>query len=216
MKMKAGGFLEMVLLAGCLAAVPTVTSLGNPCDFSGLDIDDMVKTIVQRLPSHHTPSFRKEEEVFSGFFLGPTTYNNMDKLETFSPVVGFCRDGLKLVQVDLLNSKAPLHVVMPWKTCAGKNGTVEIYTRARVTVTLKVVDPTIVTNETLGESPMVHHGIPQPVFVEVVSLRLKGAGEVLGTVASVLGRLFQSIVREFGEEMVTYGLRDVLNEIGSS
>ncbi|KAH9374764.1 hypothetical protein HPB48_000192 [Haemaphysalis longicornis] len=187
---------------------------GDPCDLSDVDKEDMVKTILRGLPSHHTQSNSHAQEVVSGFFVGPNEYKDMDKLETFTPVVGFCRDGLKLMQVDLVNTKGPLLLVIPWRTCGGKNGTIEVYFKARVTVTFKVADPTVITKQTLKESPMIHPDVPLPVFVDVVAFGLKGAGDVLGTVASVLGRLFQGLVKELGEEMVTYRLRDVLNEIG--
>lgn len=213
---QCGDLARLLLWAGCLAAVmePMATASADSCDFSGMDKEDLVKTILRGLPSHHTQSNSHAQEVVSGFFVGPTEYKDMDKLETLTPVVGFCRDGLKLMQVDLVNTKGPLLVVIPWRTCGGKNGTIELYMRARVTVTFKVADPTVITNETLNESRMIHPDVPQPVFVEVGAFRLRGAGEVLGTVASVLGRLFQGIVKELGEEMVTYRLRDVLNEIG--
>lgn len=220
-EMKQAGVAVVVLLsAGFLSAVPQsgATSVGETCDFSGLDLEDMVQTLVGRLPSTYTPPNGKAEEIVSGLFVEPTVYKNMDKLHPITPVVGFCRDGLKLVQVDLANSNAPLHVVIPWRTCGGKNGTLETYNQARVTVTLKVADPGAdVTNQTLNESPMVHHGIPVAVDVQVGAVALRGAGEVLGTVVSVLGRLlFQGIARELGDEMVTYKLRDVVNEVGRS
>ncbi|XP_077552027.1 uncharacterized protein LOC144166387 [Haemaphysalis longicornis] len=217
--MKRRGILARLLLwAACLAAVneSMAAASGDPCDFSGLDMEDMVKTIFLRLPSRYTQHNSHEEEFVSGFYVGPTVYHNMDKLETFGPVVGFCRDGLKLMQVDVANTMALLHVVIPWRTCGGKNGTIDFYNSARVTVTFQVTDPTVITNQTLNESPMIHHGIPLPVFVTAESVRVKGAGEVVGAVASNLRILFQGIVNEIGEEMVTYRLRDALNEIGRS
>ncbi|XP_077552026.1 uncharacterized protein LOC144166385 [Haemaphysalis longicornis] len=213
---QCGDLARLLLWAGCLAAVmeSMATASGDPCDLSDVDKEDMVKTILRGLPSHHTQSNSHAQEVVSGFFVGPNEYKDMDKLETFTPVVGFCRDGLKLMQVDLVNTKGPLLLVIPWRTCGGKNGTIEVYFKARVTVTFKVADPTVITKQTLNESPMIHPDVPLPVFVDVVAVGLKGAGDVLGTVASVLGRLFQGLVKELGEEMVTYRLRDVLNEIG--
>lgn len=215
--MKQGEALARLLLwAGSLAALneSVATASGDPCDFSGIDMEDMVKKILRRLPSHHTKSNGHVEEVVSGFFVGPTEYKNMDDLEMFSPVVGFCRDGFKLMQVDVLNTKAPLLVLIPWRTCGGKNGTIEVFTQARVTLTFRVVDPTVITNETRNESPMIHPDVPQLVYMSVGRLRLRGAGEVLGAVAMHLGKLFPGIIKELGHEMVTYILRDVLNEIG--
>ncbi|XP_077552022.1 uncharacterized protein LOC144166381 [Haemaphysalis longicornis] len=173
--MKQGEALARLLLwAGSLAALneSVATASGDPCDFSGIDMEDMVKTILLRLPSHHTQSNRHAEEVVSGFFVGPTEYKNMDDLEMFSPVVGFCRDGLKLMQVDVLNTKVPMLVLIPWRTCGGKNGTIEALTQARVTLTFRVVDPTVITNETRNESSMIHADVPQLVYMSVGRLRL--------------------------------------------
>ncbi|XP_077552023.1 uncharacterized protein LOC144166382 [Haemaphysalis longicornis] len=211
---QVGALARLVLWAGCLASVieSMATPSGDPCDFSGLDMEDMVNTIVRRLPSRYTPPALHELEFTSGIF-GRPIYHNMDKLETFSPVVGFCRDGLKLIQVDLVNTVGLLHMVTPWRTCGGKNGTIDVDIRARVTVTFEVADPMVITNPTLNESPVTLHGVPQPVFVETESVRVKGAGEVFDTVASVLGRLVPGIFEEKAEELVTYRLRDVLNEI---
>ncbi|XP_077551998.1 uncharacterized protein LOC144166347 [Haemaphysalis longicornis] len=216
--MKQGGVVAVaLLLSGGLVAVPMERSSGDPCNFAGIDLEGFVKRIVGRLPPHHTQPDSAADEVVSGLFIEPITYKDMNNLQTFGPVVGFCRDGLKLVQFDLVSSNGPLHVVIPWRTCGGKNGTIGIYTKARVTVTFQIVDPSAdLTNQTLNESPMITHGIPEPVSVQTLAFSLKGAGEALQAVAPVIGWFFQGIAREFGEEMVTYRLRDVLNEIGRS
>lgn len=181
------------------------------CDFSGLDLDEMVNDVVSQLPAEHSGPRRPPEEVIPGLFLGSVVYAGLDQLRPYGPLLPYCRNGSRLVQVDLAATEGQLKVLLPWKTCAGQKGTIETTTGARGTVTFKVVR----LSDMEGSSPasLVHHSGPTPVIVDPVSVYLRGAGDILGTAFTVVGKLFPQLPKEFWLDVLSHRLRVLLTGI---
>lgn len=181
------------------------------CDFSGLDLDEMVNGVVIQLPAEDSGPKRPPEEVIPGLFLGSVVHAGLDKLRPYGPLLPYCRNGSRFVQVDLAPTEGQLKVWLPWKTCAGQKGTIETTTGARVTVTFEVVRPT--ENEGSTHAILVHHSGPTPVIVEPVTVYLRGAGDILGTAFTVVGKLFPQLPKEFWLDVLSSRLRALLRSI---
>ncbi|KAH6926742.1 hypothetical protein HPB50_021451 [Hyalomma asiaticum] len=230
----------MLVGIGLASAVPSPHMPTVGCDFSGLDLDAMVNDIIEKLPSEYSTKGSKPGEVVSGLFLGPITFRGMDKLRPFGAVVGYCRNGTSLVQVDLATMSGMLEAVMPWKTCGGQKGTIETYTGARATIIFEnksthkhsqaeafIVlwlhcvawlipcrSSTPVTRENpSGAGPkLVYHSGPIPIYMDDVYVSLNGAGEFLRTTVAVLSKLFPQLPKEFWMDAIGDKLRRALEE----
>lgn len=207
-----------VLLFLCVGMVRAITQFktspaDESCDFSGIDLDEMVNDIVSQLPAEYSGPKRPFDEVLPGLFLGSVVHTGLDKLRPYGPLLPYCRNGSRLVQVDLATTEDQLKVSVPWKTCAGQRGTAETTTGARVTVTFEVVRPADKQGST--HATLVHHSGPTPVAVESVSVYLRGAGDILGSAVTVVGKLFPQLPKEFWLDMLTYRLRAILRGIAS-
>lgn len=206
----------LLLCAGMVRAIPQLkTSPADAsCDFSGLDLDEMVNDVVSQLPAEYPRHKRPFEEVIPGLFVGSIVHTGLDKLRPYGPPLPYCRNGSRLVQVDLATAGDQLKALVPWKTCGGQKGTIETTTGARVTVTFKVVRLT--GKEGSTQAALVHHSGPTPVIVESVSIYLRGAGDILGTAFTVVGKLFPQMPKEFWLDVLTHRLRVILQDITSS
>lgn len=197
-----------------LAAPQEKMGLSGTCDFSGLDLDGMVNTIADKIPEEYSQPNRKPEEVIPGLFLGTIVYVGLDNLRPYGAVQGFCRNGQKFAQVDLATTEGRLKAFMPWMTCAGKNGTIEGYANARVTVIFKVEVPTLdERRNTATGSRLVQELRPQMVSLDDLHLRIRGAGEIVETAASILGKLIPQPQQDFWFEMMTWRLGNIVDEI---
>lgn len=207
-----------VVLLLCVGMVRAVTQFktspaDESCDFSGLDLDRMVNDIVSQLPAEDSGPKRPFDEALPGLFVGSLVHTGFDKLRPYGPLLPYCRNGSRLVQVDLATTEDLLKVSVPWKTCAGQKGTAETTTGARVTVTFEVARLT--GKEGSTGATLVHHSGPTPVAVESVSVYLRGAGDILGGAVTVVGKLFPQMPKEFWLDVLTYRLRAILRGITS-
>ncbi|KAL1442925.1 hypothetical protein MTO96_030553, partial [Rhipicephalus appendiculatus] len=113
------------------------------CDFSGVDLERMVRDVLKHLPVTYAEHENWPEAFFAGLLSSSIIYTGFDKLKLSGPVVPYCRNGTRLVQVELATTGERTRLLprLSWKTCNGLNGTFGTYTGARVTVTFEVVKP---------------------------------------------------------------------------
>ncbi|XP_077521718.1 uncharacterized protein LOC144132877 [Amblyomma americanum] len=201
----------LLLATGSALAIPKTIGPEDGCNFSGLDLDNMVNAIVSQLPPEYSQPDKKPEEIIPGVFLGTIVYTGLDRMRQYGPALGYCRNGSRLVQVDLDTGDDVVVAFTPWKTCAGQEGRLSSHATARVTVTFKVVDASADSND-IGFK-LIHHSGPSPVSIEGVSMYLDGAGELLGNAVTMLCDLFPQRPREFWRNMFTWRLRTILREI---
>lgn len=216
--MLSGVIAAVILLLACLTCVELedTMEISGSCDFSDLDLNGMVNTIVNRLPQEYSLQHRQPQEVLPGLFLGSINYTGWNDLRPYGAVHGFCHKGQKFAQVDLATTSGRLKAVMPWMICARKNGTVEGYAKARVTVVFKVVEPALDqrSNSAAG-SKLVYELQPELVSLDDMYPRLTGAGEILETAATVLGKLLPQFQQDFWFHTVTWRLGNILHDISS-
>ncbi|XP_037576723.2 uncharacterized protein LOC119458939 [Dermacentor silvarum] len=201
---------------GFAVAVPPAGALSEDadyCDFSGIDLYEKVNAVVNELPPEYSQPDRKPEEVIPGVFLGTIVYKGLDNLRPYGPVFSHCRNGTRLVQVDLATDDRLMEAFMPWKTCGGQQGSIRTYASARVTVTFKLVDTSTVEPSVKNQVKLDHHSGPTPVSVHAVSVYLRGAGDTVASVVGSASKLFPQLPKEFWLDMVTWRLRTVLKEI---
>ncbi|XP_037577189.1 uncharacterized protein LOC119459548 [Dermacentor silvarum] len=215
MNMRTATLLLHVCI-GFAVAVPQPSALSedaNDCDFSGIDLYQEVDAVIKELPPEYSQPDRKPEEVIPGVFLGTIVYKGLDNLRPYGPVLSYCRNGTRLVQVDLATDDRLMEAFMPWKTCGGQQGSIGTYASARVTVTFKVVDTSTAEPSVKNQVNLDHHSGPTPVSVHAVSVYLRGAGDTVGSAVEIASKLFPQLPKEFWLDMVTWRLRTVLKEI---
>ncbi|KAL1415335.1 hypothetical protein MTO96_029605 [Rhipicephalus appendiculatus] len=183
------------------------------CDFSGVDLYQKVFDIVKELPPEYSQPDRKPEEVIPGVFLGTIVYKGLDNFRLYGPVLSYCSNGTRLVQVDLATDDRHMEAFMPWKTCGGHQGSIGTYASARVTVTFQVVETNSDDPSQQNKVKLDHHGGPTPVSVHDVSVYLRGAGDIVGSAVAITSKLFPQLPKDFWLEMVTWRLRSVIKEI---
>lgn len=178
-----------------------------------MDLYQKIVDIVKELPPEYSQPDRKPEEVVPGVFLGTIVYTGLENLTPYGPVFSYCRNGTRLVQIDLATDGRLMQAFMPWKTCGGQKGAIGTYAGARVTITFEVVD-------THGEDPSEEnkvkldlHSGPIPVTVHDVSTYITGVGHIAESAVAIAGKLFPELPKEFWHEMVTWRLRTVIKEI---
>ncbi|XP_075556953.1 uncharacterized protein LOC142589051 isoform X2 [Dermacentor variabilis] len=203
----------MLVSVGMARAVPSPYLQTGDCNFSGLDLDAMVNDIIGRVPKEYSIKSPNSGDVVPGLSLGAVVFKGMDMLRPYGAALGYCRNGTRLVQVDLANTDGVLEATVPWKTCGGQKGTIETYSGARVTVIFEVVDPHgEEAKSNGGAARLAHHSGPIPVHLDDAFVSLNGAGEFLGIAVAVLTKLFPQLPKEFWNDTVSYTLRDILKE----
>ncbi|KAL1426936.1 hypothetical protein MTO96_017889 [Rhipicephalus appendiculatus] len=170
----------------------------------------MVRDVLKHLPVTYAEHENWPEAFFGGLLSSSIIYTGFDKLKLSGPVVPYCRNGTRLVQVELATTgEDQIIASASWKTCNGLNGTFGTYTGARVTVTFEVVKPGYPFHVVNG-AVLTHHSGPKPVFIDKVSLFLDGAGDVMATVIAIAGKLFPQFAKEFWIDVLTSKVSNIL------
>uniref|UniRef100_A0A023GAW6 Putative secreted protein n=1 Tax=Amblyomma triste TaxID=251400 RepID=A0A023GAW6_AMBTT len=181
-------FILGILLIGFGIIDKEVTA--QECDFSGIDLDREVENIVKMLPKTYRVDPTDEfSPLFAGVDVGAVFLTGMDEIAHYGPVVPFCRKGIALVQVDLVNLGA-VKFSSPWRTCSGLTGNVSLRAEySRVTVHL------VVRSRGTGEKYLeVPHEYPiMPVDTYGAEIIVEGLGEGGIYASSVLSKLFPSL-----------------------
>ncbi|XP_077551999.1 uncharacterized protein LOC144166348 [Haemaphysalis longicornis] len=185
----------------------------DTCDFSGLDYDLMVNDVLSHLPVTYAEHEAAEDPVISGVFSRTIVYTGLEKLRPRGAVVSYCRNGSRLVQVDLATGDGEeIKAQVAWKICAGLNGTLGSTAGARATVIFEVVNPSSIYSRAKGPT-LTHHSGPIPVFLDPVSMFLDGAGETAGQLVNIAGKLFPQLAREFWLYVMTTKVSSILQVV---
>ncbi|XP_077521575.1 uncharacterized protein LOC144132794 isoform X2 [Amblyomma americanum] len=201
-------FLLLGISAVFAAPESNASKVADSCDFSDMDLDNMVDAVVKKLPSEYLNPNLKVDKVIPGLTVGRMAYTGLDKLKTYGPVLPYCRDGLRLVQVDLASRDEELAAAMPWEYCGGKKGELGSRASGRVTVTFKVDD-----SSGNKEAKLVHHSEPKLVSIEKMSMYLYGAGDLIGGVFAACRLVLPEVPRSFWQDLLTTRLGAILKEI---
>ncbi|KAL1415332.1 hypothetical protein MTO96_029603 [Rhipicephalus appendiculatus] len=120
MKIRMGVVLLVAFSSFALGTVEAV-SAQDKCDFSDVDAEQMVENVLRKLPYSYTVADMKPEEIFLGITLDPFQLQGANIFKLYGPVSSYCRDGARLVQVDIVADR-PVDFFAPWKICSGKEG----------------------------------------------------------------------------------------------
>lgn len=190
----------------------STTPNGEPCDFSGIDVENTVTGVLDRFPVEYDPELNREPSItVGGVSLHDPIYTGLDRLEQQGPVKGYCRNGTRLVHVELATSGGNLlKVFIPWSTCAGERGTLQLSARVRFTLTFEVI-PNNDARPSARRAPQLRlRNGPVPLSVDPVDVLLQDAGEVPRALVLYLAKLFPQLQRQYWMHIFNYGLRDAI------
>ncbi|XP_077524060.1 uncharacterized protein LOC144135194 [Amblyomma americanum] len=210
--MKLTGFTALILSYITLPCVLSqVVTSPQACDFSGLDLDSMVNEVVSHLPVDYAEHESWPEAYIGGLVSSSIIFSGLNKLRPYGPPLSYCNNGSRLVQFDLATPKdEQIKAWARWKTCSSQNGTFGTLAGARVTATFEVVNPRFGRPGVSGPV-LIYNSGPTIVSVNKASFYLDGAGDVMATVAAVLGKLFPQILNEFWDDALTSKLGNILD-----
>ncbi|KAL1415331.1 hypothetical protein MTO96_029602 [Rhipicephalus appendiculatus] len=208
--MKLNKAVILLVASTCIGVGTAQVMSEGQCDFSKINAEQMVRNIVGKLPSSYTDPEMRPDEIFLGVTLGVPVLKGADIFKLYGPVSTYCRNGARLVQVDIV-ADYPIDFSAPWKICSGKEGVVGIHGTARVTVTFEVANATA-QDQPHAEGKLVLHGELMPVNTKVNSVYLRGAGELLQNAAGASRIFLPAISAEIWEGTMKFVLRKMLKE----
>lgn len=182
--------IAVACLALCATANPLDFELGgNTCDFSNLNVEASVNQLLPRLPKDREIT----RTVFpgdNGFFeTGRMQATGLDTLKRYGPLQRFCVNGTRLIQFDVV-SDGGARLVVPWKSCSGKEGTITLVAGySRFTVQLKI--------DAAGTDDILQFMGPNLIVaVEDLDLIFEGAGPGVRTAVGIIAKFLDPVLRE--------------------
>ncbi|XP_077552028.1 uncharacterized protein LOC144166388 [Haemaphysalis longicornis] len=210
--MRISGYFVLCAAFAHAALQNNTTPSGEPCDFSGIDAENIVREVLDRFPVEYDPELNREPGiVVAGVSFYDPIYTGLDKLEPNGPVKGYCRNGTRLVHVELATSGGSmLKVFIPWSTCSSDRGILQFSARVRFTLTFQVItDSDTRPSPSTGAKLRLRNG-PVPLSVDPVDVLLQDAGEVPRALVLYLAKLFPQLPHQYWMHIFNYGLRDAI------
>ncbi|KAL1418058.1 hypothetical protein MTO96_026335 [Rhipicephalus appendiculatus] len=179
-------------------AYNTDTGDSVSCDFTGLDLDTSISRFLAKIPVNEDRLGPSDKGTFAGIeFLG-INVTGMNKLSRYGPVIPYCINGTRMVQVELVN-KGDVTISFPWKSCAGLRGTIDFKAYiTRFTTQLRVKE------HGLGDVRFSHEGPLYPVSTENINLRVRGAGTFAMLASDYLSLIFPAALRALWNDQFFY------------
>ncbi|CAN7945049.1 unnamed protein product [Ixodes hexagonus] len=160
--------------------------------------------LFRNLPKEYLVSGTKTELLSGAIFFGEGTVSGLDEFKPDIPYYTFCR-GNDMVTMFRLNSRYPLRMTIPWRTCSGQNGTV-VTSADRVRY-----EGELVTSTTQNGTESKIDNL-MPVVMESINVGMTGGGDTGNIVAVILGFVCSRPFRVFWTESVTFTVEDTLNQ----
>ncbi|XP_049526758.1 uncharacterized protein LOC125946791 [Dermacentor silvarum] len=159
------------------------------CDFTGIDVDAAISRMLSKIPKYEERISETYRMSFAGIkFFGVNT-TGMNKLSLYGPAIPYCINGTRMIQVDLVND-GDVVVSWPWKTCEGREGTIDLKADvSRFTTQLRV------TATGFNDVSFSHDGPVLPVTAENIVLKINGAGLAPTVVTEYLSMVFPAVLR---------------------
>ncbi|XP_037274805.2 uncharacterized protein LOC119167438 [Rhipicephalus microplus] len=176
------GFITVLgvfaLLSSTRAAMFPKT--GAPCDFTDVTVDDEVLSrLIAKLPEGMESGPQDYRPIFPGLQVGGITVHGLSKLRQFGPVIPYCTNGSRMIQVEIY-SDGEAHFLAPWKTCSGDSGHIKFdASLTRFTFQFRVTESTAagVKLEFDRALPVVTQGVR--IFVDGAAPAIRATIEVL-------------------------------------
>lgn len=193
------GFLSTVL--------PFTTGSCNLPGDASLEIE--IKKLLDAMPKEKDNPFM-HGNVFPGLTVEGMKVRGFDNLERYGPIQTFCRNvesenggtiSQSIAQADFITTGI-FGVSMPWKTCGGNSGVINVISGlTRFTLQFRVEPSHPGSRDALKLTPV---GGVKPVAVEDVDLVVMGAGDFLRGFGYVAGKLLNNQLRELLLEVMDW------------
>uniref|UniRef100_L7M8N5 Putative metastriate one of each protein family n=1 Tax=Rhipicephalus pulchellus TaxID=72859 RepID=L7M8N5_RHIPC len=164
---------------------------GAPCDFTDVNIDDEVfSRLIAKLPEGMESGPQGYHKfIFAGLETGGLTVHGLSKMRRFGPVIPFCTNGSRMVQVDLY-SGGDMRLSSPWKSCSGNEGHITIQASfTRFTFQFRVVESTVAGVKLEFDRAL-------PVVAQGVRISVDGAGHAARAAFEILSALLPGFMEE--------------------
>ncbi|KAL1418037.1 hypothetical protein MTO96_026316 [Rhipicephalus appendiculatus] len=181
------------------------------CDFSGMDLDYAVWSVLTQLPSEHF-MFTRFTPFLPGIEIGVKKLNGFNKMIRYGPLVPYCMDGKHMVQVDLINSE-DVSMSAQWKACSGHEGEVILRNPlARFTVQFRAVPHPVHRAYRLEFEDAV-----VPVVSAYPYVVIEGAGQEARAASMWLSKIFpmvpQKLWNDYFPKYLQSALRDAVRSL---
>ncbi|XP_050037351.1 uncharacterized protein [Dermacentor andersoni] len=195
--------LFLCLLAASVAAIP------EKCQIPDEDWEELVDQFLAKIPNDYSfpgpHDATKHNEVLSGFTVGDITLSGLSNLKRYGTVRVFCKNGKPVVDI-VMGSHVPMKMSVPWKYCGGKTGllgTQAKHVKVCIGFDVEQVDGKVALRPVRVS----------PKWIETMDVKLEGAGDVVKTVAHLMGKLMPAFVKDFWIENLPWRMHKILVEI---
>ncbi|KAL1418053.1 hypothetical protein MTO96_026330 [Rhipicephalus appendiculatus] len=134
-------FAAVAFLASACRAM--VYRTDSACDFTDVAIDgEIFSRLIARLPESIESGPQGYHTLLPGLEVGGLTAKGLNKLRPCGPVIPYCTNGTRMVQVDFYED-GDTHFLSPWKVCTGDEGRIMIRAMfTRSTFQFRIVEST--------------------------------------------------------------------------
>ncbi|XP_037499879.1 uncharacterized protein LOC119373894 [Rhipicephalus sanguineus] len=196
----------------CLVVVVAATPKNESCDFSGIDLDYAVSSVLTQLPNDHPIGLTGFTPLLPVIDIGFKQFNGFNKMTRYGPLVPYCVDGKYMAQVDLINSE-DISMSAHWKACSGQEGEVILRNSlTRFTVQFRVVlHPVARAYRLEFEDAVV------PVISAYPYVVIEGAGREVRGASMWLSKIFPAVTQNIWNDLFTkhfsVALRDAARKL---
>lgn len=180
---------SLAFMIVAVAAMPN--QKGAPCDFTGFDSYAAVSRILAKMPPNIKHAHNKFSTVFPGFEIGGLVVSGLHHLEQYGPVLPFCVNGSRRLQVDLIHRR-DVAMSVEWRSCSGMQGSVSLRAElSRFTVLFRLADSPVGNGSDLSFVAPV-----APVTLEGAQVGVEGANVAMKIATGVLSNVFEGVIRD--------------------
>ncbi|KAK8765668.1 hypothetical protein V5799_031717 [Amblyomma americanum] len=189
---------------------PPYCTLEKKCHIPDEDWEELADQFLAKMPNEFTfprgsGDSPKNNEILAGITVGDMTLTGLDRLERYGTVRVYCKNGKPFVSVSMV-ARAPLKMSAPWKYCGGKSGLVGTQANhVKVCINFEV-------DEVDGKATLRPVRV-SPKWIESLDVKLDGAGDVVKTVSSIVGKMMPAFVKDFWIENLPWRMNKVLEQI---
>uniref|UniRef100_A0A6M2E4X0 Putative conserved secreted protein n=1 Tax=Amblyomma tuberculatum TaxID=48802 RepID=A0A6M2E4X0_9ACAR len=130
-----------VLACMAISATGLQYEPGTPCDFSGLDVEGPINRMIEQLPESEVRRSIASNAKFLGVEFLPLKITGLNKIKRYGAIVPFCVNGTRMIQVDFAQMDG-VALTLPWRTCTGKEGDLQLRAKISRFTTLFRVEAT--------------------------------------------------------------------------
>lgn len=173
----------------------------SECDFTGIDVESAITELIAKFPESDFIGPEKYYPVFAGLEISGFNASGFHKLQKFGPVIPYCSNGTRMLQVDFINT-GDVVIRTPWRHCSGHQGTLGVSSElSRFTVQLRVG-----LGEDNKDVKLSYEGPIVPVISENVRISLDGAGPNVDKMLTALATAFPAVSSVIWDQQFYYSL----------